>query len=270
MTKHGDTAGFFNDMEEARAYVAGSRITSENYHSDRIRALRHLLARIPQPKSVLDFGCGDCMCVRDLCSPERVVGVDVSAPMIELARENLGPIFTGHVGGVEKLKTIDDRFDIAFAIDVLGYLSESDLETFYREISRLLRPGGHLIVMYGNELFDLYALNAGTAEFFRKHFELDASGLLTEGKASQYKTVDRRNPLSFGAEIARFGLREISQAFSQWHRVPPAIGNKGKDDLSAARLAMRDHAFDPNGLAPAEQWKALFRSSIFASLSQRA
>ncbi|WP_163481241.1 class I SAM-dependent methyltransferase, partial [Escherichia coli] len=90
----------------------------------------------------------------------------------------------------------DEQFDIGLAIDVLGYLSDDDVKTFYREMSRMIRPGGHLIVMYGNELFDLFALNAGTAAFFKEHFRVDVADLLQEGRAPQYKTAQRRNPLS--------------------------------------------------------------------------
>lgn len=271
--EHGDNAGNFPTLESARAYVAGSKHsnTSADYHSDRIRALRLLLRDLPKASSVLDFGCGDGMYIRELCGkPKQIVGIDISGPMIQLATENLRDLgFIGHVGGVEALQGISGSFDLAFAIDVLGYLEPSDLDTFYKEVARLLRPGGHLVVMYGNELFDMFALNAGTAAFFQKHFSLDVAELLIEGRSAQYKPANRKNPLSFGAEIAPYGLREINQAFSQWHRLPPGLGNRGKGDLSAARLDMRDHGFDPNQLAPAERWKAAFRSSIFASLSTR-
>ena len=80
--------------------------------------------------------------------------------------------------------------------------------------------------------------------------------------------MERRNPLSFADEIAEFGFEEVAQAYSQWHRVPPGIGNRG-GDVASARLEMRDHAYDPNTLPPRERWKAAFRSSIFASLSRR-
>lgn len=268
-----DNGGHFPDMASARAYVQGvsGSNTSADYHSDRIRALRLLTSDLQSAKTILDFGCGDGMYLRELCpAATRVVGVDISAPMIELATSNLADMgFSGYVGGPGALARLDDQFDLVFAVDVLGYLESDDLDEFYRHASRLVRPGGHLIVMYGNELFDLFALNAGTAAFFAKHFSQDVADLLVEGRSVQYKPARRKNPLNFGAELAAYGFAEVRQAYSQWHKVLPALGNKDRSDLSAARMEMRDHSFDPNSLPPSDQWKALFRSSIFASKLQR-
>ncbi len=123
--------------------------------------------------------------------------------------------------------------------------------------------------MTGNELFDMYALNAGTTDFFKPHFNVDVISTLTEAKAPQYKPALRRNPLNSSVELQHYGFNEIAQSYSQWHRLPPAIGNKLGSNVAEARMIMRDHAFNPNLLPPQEKWKAMFRSSIFGSLSQR-
>ena len=275
----GDNAGYFESVESVEAYRQGGNATTPpDYHRDRMRALRLLVdsMELPDTFQVIDFGCGDGMYFKDFFADysegrvSKIVGVDLSSPMIELAGQTLsGFPFEGHVGGAAAMKRISEQFDVGLAIDVLGYLDDEELDVFYTEMARLIRPGGYLVVMYGNELFDMFALNSGTARFFRKHFDVEVETLLTEGAASQYEPVRRKNPLSFGAEIAPYGFQEVSQAFSQWHRVPPAIGNRAAD-LAAARLEMRDHAFDPNDLEPAQRWKALFRSSIFASLSRKS
>lgn len=277
----GDNAGHFPDLKSARDYVAGkTNNTSPDYHRDRMRALNLLIDQIPadKPLKVIDFGCGDGMYFQEFIEHKRsikidkIVGIDISEPMVQLAAENLnGFNFTGKAGGVDVLKEIQgEQFDLALAIDVLGYLSEEELNTFYTQMARLVKPGGHLIVMYGNELFDMFALNSGTAAFYQKHFGLEVADLLTEGRSPQYKTADRKNPMNFGAQIRPYGFNEIKQSYSQWHKVPPAIGNKAsQDDLAAARLNMRDHAFDPNTLDPRDMWKAMIRCSIFASLSTR-
>lgn len=276
MTEFHDNAGHFPDLQSARAYIAGEKgaNTSADYHRDRLRALRRLVRKIDrsEPLRIFDFGCGDGMYIKEFFTPDsvsKIVGVDISNSMIDLASENLKNYdFSGKVGSSYALGTLEGPFDLGLAIDVLGYLKPADLDVFYRAASKIIRPGGKLIVMYGNELFDMFALNSGTAAFYKTHFGIDVADLLTEGKSKRYMPADRRNPLSFAAELAPYGFAEIEQAYSQWHRVPPAIGNRA-GDLSAARLAMRDHDFDPNELPQAEKWKAAFRSSIFASLAQR-
>jgi SAM-dependent methyltransferase len=274
--KGDDNGGDFPTIESAEAYISGKAgsNTSLDYHDDRMRAIKLLLESIDlsnRPR-VLDFGCGDAMYIKKFFQPlniSNIVGVDVSGPMIDIAKENLSDFnFEGLVGGIDALESIDRPFDILFAIDVLGYLDESELADFYIQAKRLVRPGGHLIVMYGNELFDMFAMNSGTSEFYKKHFNIDISDCLTEASAMQYKPSNRKNPLNFGEQLVQFGFKESEQAFSQWHSVPPAIGNR-QQDVSDARLAMRDHTFDPNNLPKTEKWKALFRSSIFASLLVR-
>lgn len=271
----GDNAGIFVTVESVEAYLKGDNATTPpDYHQDRMRALRLLVEQMDFPDTIraIDFGCGEGMYFKELFAGrniDRIVGIDVSAPMIEVARRSLADLpFEGHVGGAVAMGEIDGPFDVGLAIDVLGYLENDELDVFYTEMARLIRPGGYLVVMYGNELFDMYALNAGTASFFKVHFDADIGPLLTEAEAKQYKPCHRKNPLSFGAEIARYGFEEVDQAYSQWHRIPPGLGNRAPD-VAAARLAMRDHAFDPHALPPAERWKAKFRSSIFASLSRK-
>jgi SAM-dependent methyltransferase len=239
-----------------------------------MRALRILVdsLELPEKSDVIDFGCGDGMYISQFFEPttlNRVVGVDVSGPMIEIAKSSLQDFpFEGLVGDENCLADIEGQFDLAFAIDVLGYLDERQLGIFYRNLAKLLRPGGYLVVMYGNELFDMFALNNGTCTFFEKHFDLDVQECLTQAQAGQYKPANRKNPLSFGAEIAKYGFAELQQSYSQWHRIPPAIGNRA-DNLSEARMAMRDHSFDANALPNDQIWTAKFRCSIFASLSKK-
>ncbi|WP_366935545.1 class I SAM-dependent methyltransferase [uncultured Lamprocystis sp.] len=172
------------------------------------------------------------------------------------------------MGGAEALADVEGQFDLGLAIDVLGYLDDAELDVFYKNMARIIKPGGHLVVMYGNELLDVFALNAGTSAFFGKHFGLDVVELLTEAKAPRPNNATRKNPLSFGAEIAPYGFEEVSQAFSQWHTTPPGLANRSTD-LVRARLDMRDHSFDANTLPEAERWKAAFRCSIFASMAVR-
>ena len=268
----GDDGGDFPDLASAKAYINGNTQTNPEYHADRQRALSFLLRQIPAPKRIIDFGVGDGMYISQFIDPlsvDKVLGIDLSKWMVELASQKLKAFpFQGVRGGVDALANVDGQFDLGLAIDVLGYLNAEDLNIFYTEMARLIRPNGYLIEMNGNELFDMFALNSGTSTFFNKHFELDVSELLAEGHSRRPQNAARKNPLSYSAEIEPYGFKEIAQAYSQWHKTPPGIGNRIAD-LSEARLTMRDHTFDPNTLPAKERWKAMFRSSIVASLSTR-
>jgi SAM-dependent methyltransferase len=269
----GDNAGFFPDKNSVQDYLNGeNNRTTNDYHLDRLRALEYLLQKFEKPKRILDFGCGNGMYINYFWNPadlDRLVGVDMYESMLDQFSLNLQDFPIEVVrGDARSLSTISGDFDLILAIDVLGYLNDNELKEFYTNAHSLLKNDGYLVVMYGNELFDMFALNQGTVDFFRNNFDVGVANLLVESNTPRYLPSDRRNPLNFASEIAYYGFKELLQSFSQWHKVPPGIGNKGTDVVEA-RLQMRDHSFDPNTLNDKSKWKALFRSSIFASLSQK-
>lgn len=95
---------------------------------------------------VLDLACGTGAYCRLLVrhGARRVVGVDASAPMIELARAQVSPAdpieFRVHDAG-----TLPDlgRFDVVTAAFLLNYARTADeLATLCGTVARHLRPGG--------------------------------------------------------------------------------------------------------------------------------
>ncbi|MDI1288498.1 MAG: class I SAM-dependent methyltransferase, partial [bacterium] len=273
----GDAAGYFPTAESASEYAEG--IGSSPYHRDRLRAIEELLAATPLRASpnaltVLDFGIGDGGELKALGLPmSRVVGVDTSEAMVGLAREKFGDgDFVGLIGSVDAIGGIEDEsIDLVFCVNTLGYLDAADQTTFFEQASRVVRSDGYLIVVTGNELFDLFALNSGTAEFFAERLGvLGAADLLTEGTVARFRNASRRNPLNFNVVLQSHGFLEIGQAFASWHRVPPVMLTRSGLTLSDARDQARDFTLDPSGLSPDESWRSLLQCSIFASLSRRS
>lgn len=273
----GDAAGYFPSAESAREYARG--IASSPYHRDRQRTLARLLgsarlAGLPATVRVLDYGIGDGGVLKSLgLQASSIVGVDVSGSMIELARESFADLgFTGLAGSVEALAAIhSSSIDIALCINTLGYLTTQEQDAFFSEMTRIVAPGGFLIIMTGNELFDLFALNSGTAEFFRNRLDVaDAAELLTEGMSAQFQNAARANPLSFGLVLSGYGFREAERAFASWHNLPPILLTRRTGmPLHEARDLARDYDFDCATLPPDQVWRAYFQCSIFASLLQR-
>jgi arsenite methyltransferase len=108
------------------------------------------LGRIDPGSAVLDFGCGagfDLFVARRLAGEKgRVCGIDLTEDMAKRARENLA---LAGVANVE-IKTVDsetipydDRsFDVVISNGVIN-LSPCK-QTVFREIYRVLKPGGKL------------------------------------------------------------------------------------------------------------------------------
>ena len=96
---------------------------------------------------VLDVGCGPGLYAEELFARgAEVVGFDESPAMVRLARARCGDRFDVRVHDLrEPLGWLPDgRFDAALMALVLHHLD--DRVTALREVQRVLRPGGRLIV----------------------------------------------------------------------------------------------------------------------------
>ena len=106
--------------------------------------VEEFLARtVPGARRVLDVGCGPGHLTRALAPDVRVVGVDLSAEMIERARE-------GRPSGDYRVHSYRaplppelGRFDVALAVGCLDFCD--DLARTLRHVSDALEPGGRLL-----------------------------------------------------------------------------------------------------------------------------
>jgi SAM-dependent methyltransferase len=97
-------------------------------------------------RRILDAGCGSGPLSAALRAKGAIVtGVDGSPAMLELARQRLGDDVALHVADLSRPLPFDDgAFDDVVASLVLHYLR--DWEAPLRELRRVLRPGGRLIL----------------------------------------------------------------------------------------------------------------------------
>lgn len=116
-------------------------------------------------RELLDFGCGIGRVARDLARRgAKVTGLDVSPAMIDEAERRGGPVRYLVGNGHDLSGLADGSFDIVLAADSFPYLVASDLIARHlREMARVLRPGGSLVVFNWSYRGDL-ARDAAEAE----------------------------------------------------------------------------------------------------------
>ena len=102
---------------------------------------------------VLEFGCNYGATALVLAAlGARVVGVDIDAFALQLARENVARYgMSDRVDLVSYKETLplsfsDATFDHVVCNSVLEYVEANDLQDVQRQINRVLKPGGFIIV----------------------------------------------------------------------------------------------------------------------------
>ena len=90
---------------------------------------------------VIDLGCGPGRYLGQIAAP--VIGLDVSASMLDLARGEGHPLARADL---EALPFCDNAFTGAFARHSYLHLSQARAGAALAELRRVLRPGGHVLL----------------------------------------------------------------------------------------------------------------------------
>ena len=110
------------------------------------------LASLKEGETVLDLGSGagfDCFLAADKVGESgRIIGVDMTPEMIEKGRENARKGDYANVefrlGEIENLPVADNSVDIIISNCVINLAP--DKNKVFKEVSRVLKPGGRLMV----------------------------------------------------------------------------------------------------------------------------
>jgi SAM-dependent methyltransferase len=118
----------------------------ESAEHDATAFLEGLRDRVPASARVLDLGCGIGRMTAPLAGHfAEVVGVDVSGEMIaqadalHAAIDNLS--FTAN-NGTDLAEYADESFDLVLSYSVLPHLPPEVVASYFREVNRVLKPGG--------------------------------------------------------------------------------------------------------------------------------
>jgi len=257
------------------------------------RRLYNLFLEKYNPKSVLDIGCGGGWTVLDsLKLGIKTIGIE---PVVELkifAEKLINK--EGYKGEnilledllyIESLK--DNSQDCIALLSVIPHVPTNKLDRIHKELYRVLKPGGKLVIAYRNELFDFFTFNSITLEFFKNRiWELDElqkisknskvlkalRGLVknpdlpgkfhTNVKDKSFGKLDRfkTNPLTIQNYLSSYGFKWLESNFYHFHAVPPLMSNKVKD------LKKINHYLELNY---SNDWRAKFMCPMYLVISEK-
>ena len=152
-------------LETARSGAAGKRASESPYsrwapiydlifdlpfHPGRSAAASAAAQAAGVDGEVLVVGVGTGLELGLLPKSLRVTGIDISAPMLKLARERVARQALGQVKALQimdagKLEFPDARFDVALAPYVMSVVPSPG--KVLDEMWRVLRPGGQMVLM---------------------------------------------------------------------------------------------------------------------------
>ena len=146
-----------------RSYYEGGRQTAEWLK-------KHLTPHLGlQNQAILDWGCGPGRVIRHL--PDVIgngctyTGTDANATSIAWCRTNL-PSLTFLTNGMSPpLAAEANSFDAAYGISIFTHLSAQGHESWLRELLRVLRPGGVLLLTTHGAAFRTILTPAEKAAF---------------------------------------------------------------------------------------------------------
>lgn len=157
----------------AETFAAEAADSPYNAHYDRPVVL-DLLGDV-NGRRVLDAGCGPGLYLSKLIAKgAEVIGVDQSSDMIRQARRRLGPAVALRRHDLDDPLDwlADQTIDLALVALVIHYVR--DRNTALRELHRVLRPGGRLVLSTSHPTADW--LESGGGYFEERHEQQRWSG----------------------------------------------------------------------------------------------
>ena len=141
------------DKNVFKVYDEVSEWFNENRskHLIELKYLQELLSHLPEKSEILDLGCGTGKPIMEyfLSQNYRVIGVDASWKMLEIAKSNF-PNNEFYLMDMRSLK-IERKFDAIIAWHSFFHLPVDDQEKLIPKLSNLLNPNGLFLFTSGPE-----------------------------------------------------------------------------------------------------------------------
>jgi len=134
-----------------REFLTDGRGTAEGV----LDVLRGSGVAVDSSTSVLDFGCGCGRVIRHVhaMTGARCYGTDYNPQLIEWCKRKLRFAQFKVNGVAPPLPYGDAQFDVIYALSVFTHFGEDLQSAWLSELSRVLKPGGHLLMTTHGESF---------------------------------------------------------------------------------------------------------------------
>jgi SAM-dependent methyltransferase len=140
-----------DDVQRSTVGSSGAHALREGFQF--FSVVKRYAAQVENPlrgdTAVLDFGCGWGRILRFFlkdCGPANLTGIDVDPGLVALCRRTIGYGRFEVVTSLPPAPFDDESFDVVTAYSVFSHLAEHASLAWVKEMARLLRPRGLLVV----------------------------------------------------------------------------------------------------------------------------
>jgi len=284
------TPQVYDDLIAKLADITYVTKIDASYIDSAVLACQHVMKNVPKGGRLLEMACGigattSCLATHGY----QVEAFDISVKAIERAKhlaETVGQspeMF--RLADQEYLSELPDgSFDAVLAMGLFRYLDQGQQEESYRQINRILKPGGKLVISQENILFNVFALNDDSLGFWADVVDNHSSGQKLLGGKSIYDalsenvtlpqrtynplSISRRmevradNPLTYGQLIANYGFRLEKILYPNSNIFPPAV--ESGVDQNALNALKTEISLDR-----ADDWRSIFMAPQFEAFAEK-
>lgn len=158
--------GYYSSPEVAAKYVA-HRFVSEVHrllHEQQVAAVQSLIDRV-HPNWILEVAPGPGRLTRCVRPSNQRVCLEFNEGMIQEARRTFDPRNGEWVRGNGFQLPFEQTFDLAYTFRFIRHFHGDDRERLYRELHRVLKPGGWLVFDAVNQHVSRPLRNAHPEEY---------------------------------------------------------------------------------------------------------
>lgn len=139
------------------------------YHSEVSRIVK---SKFIKNKTVLDIGCGFGWAefLFSKLHPKKIVGIDFSKECLIVAKKFKHPSCTFKIGNALDLPFKDNTFDTVMSWEVLEHIPKNTEVQMFKEVLRVLKPGGHLFLSTQHRNFFSTALDPAWWLIGHRHY----------------------------------------------------------------------------------------------------
>ncbi|UOG74691.1 class I SAM-dependent methyltransferase [Hymenobacter tibetensis] len=192
----------YHQLEEQHWWFAGRR--------DAIRKLIHRM-QVPLQADILEIGCsaGPLQQILHTDGYTSLTGIDISENAIALAKQRGVPNVSVMDGA--KLDFADASFDFVLASDVLEHIEDEELAV--REWTRVLRPGGRMLV-FVPAFQMLWTHHDEVNHHYRRYTAAHLRRVLQQADLEVERSSYWNSTLFFPASVVRLAKRVYSRPVS--------------------------------------------------------